>query len=71
MRPTDQIVDEMAVNNDLRTLQYPLRAEAETIAVFAHVIENAFPCIVSNTSSALLQYVSRFGNDAFRLVEDE
>lgn len=37
------------------------------MAVFAQMIENAFPCIMSNTSSALLQYVSRFGDDAFRL----
>ena len=70
MRPTDQIVDEMAVNNDLRTRNIHLKQRRRWLW-FAQVIENAIPCIMSNTSSALLQYVSRFGDDAFRVVEDE
>lgn len=70
MRPTDQIVDEMAVNNDLRTRNIHLKQRQRWLW-FAQVIENAIPCIMSNTSSALLQHVSRFGDDAFRVVEDE
>jgi hypothetical protein len=44
-------------STDLRIYNIHLGAEAETMAVFARVMENAFLRIMSNTSSALLQYV--------------